>query len=69
MPLTIGARIGPYEVTGSLGAGGSACGPASEHSESGRRGAGVGRLRSAQPSLGELRRSFAEARPRATTTK
>jgi hypothetical protein len=30
MPLEIGARIGPYEVVGALGAGGmSACGHAS----------------------------------------
>ena len=85
MPLTPGTRLGHYEVASSLGAGGmSACGQASERpfdgaqgwpehvegrSESSLLSAGVGRLRSAEPSFGELRRSFAEARPRAIRTK
>jgi len=42
MALTPGTRIGPYEVTGVLGAGGSARGQASERSESSLVGAGVG---------------------------
>ena len=43
MPLTAGTRIGPYEIIAPIGAGGmSACGPASERSETSRHGAGVG---------------------------
>ena len=42
MPLPAGARIGAYDVTGTLGAGGSAGGPVSERSETRRLGAGVG---------------------------
>jgi hypothetical protein len=43
MPLTPGARLGAYEVIGTLGAGGmGACGQPSERSETRLRGAGVG---------------------------
>jgi len=70
MAQSAGTRLGSYEVIVAIGAGGmSACGRASERSETSPRGAGVGRLRSAKPSFGELRRSFAEARPRAISRK
>jgi hypothetical protein len=69
MPLSVGARVGPYEVTGALGAGGmSACGPASERSETSRRSAGVGRLR-AEGASASSAVALAEARPRATGKK
>jgi len=40
--MSIGQRIGVYEIVAKLGEGGSACGPASERSETSRSGAGVG---------------------------
>ena len=42
MPLTTGTRIGPYEVTGWIGAGGSACGRRVERVGEPRRGQRVG---------------------------
>ena len=51
MPLTIGSRVGPYEVVSAIGVGGmSARGPASERSETSRwRGGGPRARKKADP--------------------
>ena len=69
LALTPGTRLGPYEITAQIGAGGmGAFGPASDRSETSCHGAGVGRLR-AFGATASLAEALAEAGPRATRTK